>query len=281
VSLASVSTTQQESSTESYAETEAESYAQTLSYLDSYARAVAHGASTAEGESLSSGEAVSQMNLAGAGTGMAATEMMTPDSPLFGTPTVIGMSESASSMAHSSSGSGRSSLSGRATSTAAGKVSTYAETTGWARGEAHTRGNSAARTAGRSDTHGAAQTRGTQDAYKPVFQDLPASFHSKEHMLYFAGQTLRSLVTGKAFINFVDGSGMQAGLLSVPPVQSHAPSGAQFEELRARILDESPSATRIVPLVFFVDFFPRWVRLSTLDLMVWRLLRRLLFSPRA
>jgi hypothetical protein len=38
---------------------------------------------------------------------------------------------------------------------------------------------------------------------------------------------------------------MQAGLLSVPPVQSRAPSGAQFEELRARILDESPSATRI------------------------------------
>jgi hypothetical protein len=176
---------------------------------------------------------------------MAATEMMTPDSPLFGTPTVIGMSESASSLAHSSSGRGRSSLSGRATSTAAGKVSTYAETTGWARGEAQSRGKSAAGTAGRSDTHGAAQTRGAQDAYKPVFQDLPASFHSKEHMLYFAGQTLRSLVTGKAFINFVDGSGMQAGLLSVPPVQSRAPSGAQFEELRARILDESPSATRI------------------------------------
>ena len=136
-------------------------------------------------------------------------------------------------------------MSGRATSTASGKVSTHAETIGWAQGEAQTRGKSAARTAGFSETRGAAATRGAQEGYKPVFQELPASFHSKENVLYFAGQTLRSLVTGKAFINFVDGSGIQAGLLSVAPVQNRAPRGAQFEELRARILDESPSATRI------------------------------------
>ena len=245
VKLASESTTEQESSTESYAETEAETYAKTLSYLNSYAKAVAHGTSSAEGESLSSGEGVSHMNLAGAGTGMSATEMMTPGSALFGTPTLVGTSESASSMAQSSHGSGTSSMSGRATSKAAGKVSMYAETTGWARGEAETRGKSAARTAGRSDTRGAAQTRGAQGAYKSVFQDLPASFHSKEHMLYFAAQTLRSLVTGKAFINFVDATGMQAGLLTVAPVQSRAPGGAEFEELRAHILDASPSSARI------------------------------------
>ena len=136
-------------------------------------------------------------------------------------------------------------MSGRATSRATGSFSMVAETTGWARGQAETRGQSAARAAGRSDTRGAAQTRGAQDAYKPVFQALPTSFHSKEHMLYFAGQTLRSLVTGKAFINFVDATGMQAGLLTVAPVQSRAPKGAAFEELRARILDASPSSVRI------------------------------------
>jgi hypothetical protein len=245
VQLASESTTEQESNTQSRAETDAESYAETLSYLDSYAKGVAHGTSSAEGESQSSGKAASHMNLSGEGTGVAATEMMTPDTSLFGTPTVIGLSEGASSTAHSSYGSGSSAMSGRATSTAAGKVSTHAETTGWASGEAETRGTSAARTTGRSETRGAAATRGAQDGYKPVFQELPASFHSKEHVLYFAGQALRSLVTGKAFINFVDGAGMQAGLLTVAPVHSRAPNGAQFEELRARILDASPSAARI------------------------------------
>ena len=64
-------------------------------------------------------------------------------------------------------------------------------------------------------------------------------------MLYFAGQTLRSLVTGKAFINFVDETGMQAGLLTVAPVHSRAPTSAQFEELRARVLDASSSAARL------------------------------------
>ena len=245
VKLASESATEQESSTKSHAETDAESHAQTLSYLDSYAKGVAHGTSVAEGESQSSGKAASHMHLTGDGTGVAATEMMTPDTSLFGTPTVIGLSEGASSTAHSSYGSGSSAMSGRATSTAAGKVSTHAETTGWASGEAETRGTSAARTTGRSETRGAAATRGAQEGYKPVFQELPTSFHSKEHVLYFAAQALRSLVTGKAFINFVDGTGMQAGLLTVAPVQSRAPNGAQFEELRARILDASPSAARI------------------------------------
>jgi len=158
---------------------------------------------------------------------------------------LIGMSESASSMAHSSQGSGTSSMSGRGTSKATGKVSMLSETTGWAQGEAEMSGQSSARIAGRGNSRGAAQTHGAQDAYKSVFQELPASFHSKENMLYFAGQTLRSLVTGKAFINFVDATGMKAGLLTVAPVKSRAPGAAELEDLRAHILDASPSSTRI------------------------------------
>ena len=51
--------------------------------------------------------------------------------------------------------------------------------------------------------------------------------------------------TGKAFINFVDATGMKAGLLTVAPVQRRAPGAAEFEELRAHILDASPSSARI------------------------------------
>jgi hypothetical protein len=245
VKLTSEGITKQESSTESYAEAEAESYAKSLSYLDSYATSDGRGTSSTEGESLSAGEGLSQVNLAGAGTGMSATEMMTPDSPFFGSPALVGLSESASSMAHSSQGSGTSSMSGRAASKATSASSMSSETTGWAQGEADMRGQTMARTAGRGSTRGAAQTRGAQDAYKPVFQHLAGSFHSKENMLYFAAQTLRGLPTGKAFINFVDATGMKAALLTVAPVRSRAPGAAEFEELRARVLDASASSARI------------------------------------
>ena len=244
VKLGSESTTEQESSTESYAEAEAVSYARTLSYLDSYASSESHGTSETEGESSSSAAGTSQMNLTGAGTGISATEMMTPESVPFSSPILVGMSEGASSMTHSSQGSGTSSMSGRATSKATSNVSMFSETSGWSHGEAESTGQSSARIAGRGNTRGAARTQGAQDAYKPIFRELPTSFHSKENMLYFAGQTLRSLVTGKAFINFVDATGMKAGLLTVASVRSRAPGPAEFENLRTRVLDASPSSAR-------------------------------------
>jgi hypothetical protein len=239
VQLKGESSTEQQSSTESYAEAKAESYARSLSYLDSYATSVARGTSSTEGGSLSSGEGQSQASLAGVGAGMSTTEMMSPDSSLLGSPALVGMSEGASSMAHSSQGSGISSMSGRATSKASGESSMRSEMTGSAQGEAEMRGESTARIAGRGSTRGAAQTSGAQEAFKPVFQELPASFHSKENMLYFAAQTLRALPTGKAFINFVDATGMKAALLTVAPVQSCAPGAADFDGLRARILEAS------------------------------------------
>jgi hypothetical protein len=244
VKLGSESATEQRASTESYAEAEAVSYANTISYLDSYASSKAHGTSDTEGESVSSAEGASAMSVMGTGTGVSATDMMTPDLSLFGNqPNLIGMSEGASSMAQSSQGTGSSSMSGRGTTKGFGRSSMFSETKGWAQGEAESHGHSSARIAGRGNSQGMAQTKGAHDAYRPVFQDLPASFHSKENMLYFAAQTLRSLTTGKAFINFVDANGMKAGLLTVAPVRSRAPE--EFDELRARILDTSPSSARI------------------------------------
>src|SRR5262245_6743062 len=163
----------------------------------------------------------------------------------FGDPAIVGLSESASSVAHNSQGIGSSHIEGRATSRVTGKSSLFARTAGHGRGQAQTRGQSAARIAGRSDTRGSSQTRGRQDAYNAVFEDRPSSFHSRGNVLYFAAQTLRSLTTGKAFINLVDGTGMKAGLLTVPPVQSRAVQPAELDEIRACILDASPSAMRI------------------------------------
>ncbi len=112
-------------------------------------------------------------------------------------------------------------------------------------GEAVTRGKHRATSIGRAETHGRAETSGTQESFKPIYQDLPSSFHSKDNVLYFAAQTLRNLTAGRAFINFVDGAGMKAALLHVAPVQSRAPSKEAFDSLRAAVLNASPSAVTI------------------------------------
>jgi hypothetical protein len=56
-----------------------------------------------------------------------------------------------------------------------------------------------------------------------------------------AAQALRNLTTGRAFVNFVDGSGMKAALLTVPNVKTYTLPETEFEELRRRV-DASPSA---------------------------------------
>jgi hypothetical protein len=75
-------------------------------------------------------------------------------------------------------------------------------------------------------------------------EDRPSAVHGKENMLYMAAQTLRNLRTGTAFINFVDATGMKAALLAVPNVTSYAPAPEDFERLRIRVLEASPSASR-------------------------------------
>lgn len=74
--------------------------------------------------------------------------------------------------------------------------------------------------------------------------ELPSAVHGKENVLYMAAQTLRNLTTGTAFINFVDATGMKAALLQVPDVKSYAPAPDEFERLRIRVLEASPSASR-------------------------------------
>src|SRR5262249_32261534 len=95
-------------------------------------------------------------------------------------------------------------------------------------------------------THGgSAQTRGRQDADKAVFEDRPSSFHGGEKFLSCVAQPRRGLAGEKASITLVEGTGIKAGPRTVPPVQSRAVQPAEFNEIRARILDASPSALRI------------------------------------
>ena len=60
-----------------------------------------------------------------------------------------------------------------------------------------------------------------------------------------AAQVLRNLTTGRAAVNFVGASGMKTASLRVANVESYALPEEQFDELRARVLDASPSASPI------------------------------------
>jgi hypothetical protein len=92
-------------------------------------------------------------------------------------------------------------------------------------------------------TKGVSHTRGTSEAFEPVYADLPTSFHSKENVLSMAADALRGLTAGRAFVGFVDQAGRKSGFLAVPLVQTQELTQSAFEELRARMLDQSPSAT--------------------------------------
>ena len=49
---------------------------------------------------------------------------------------------------------------------------------------------------------GTSEQRGESDAFENVYADHPASFHSKENELYFAGEMIRQLPTGQCFVAY-------------------------------------------------------------------------------
>jgi TraM recognition site of TraD and TraG len=245
VKLKGESTSEQSATTAMHTESKGESYAETDSYVQSFAETYAEGVSETHSDASSLAAGTSRAKSSGLGSGLTTTETMTPGLGLLGSPMTIGLSEGESAMAHSAEMRGGSAMKASSTGSARGSSSMHAVTTGEAWGQAVSRGVQTSTSIGHAETRGRADTHGTQESFKPVYQDLPASFHGKENALYFAAQTLRGLTTGKAFLNFMDKSGPRAGLLTVPNVDSRAPSETEFEALRARVFALSPSASPI------------------------------------
>jgi hypothetical protein len=243
VQLASDSMSEQTSTTSSRSRTEGESISKTRGYGQSVGETFAEGVSSAASESSSIGDATSQAFLSGTGSGISTVEMMSPTTGWLSAPNVVGVSEGASSMVQSSQSSGVSSISGRARGTISGNSSMHAVSTAESFMEAVSRGRSAAETAGQANTYGTSTTRGTSEAFEPVYALLPTSFHSKENALYMAAQMLRCLKTGSAYIRYFDRTGARETFLAVPAVVEHTIAETAFEELRDRVLAASPAAS--------------------------------------
>jgi hypothetical protein len=122
--------------------------------------------------------------------------MLTPQATLFGPnaasasmlPVPLGQSVGTSA----SSGSSRQSGSSSGTS----EVLIESE------GEAVTVARSRATGVSRARSRGRGETQGTAEAFEPVYADLPSAWHSKDNELYRAGELLRALPVGRAYVSF-------------------------------------------------------------------------------
>lgn len=74
-------------------------------------------------------------------------------------------------------------------------------------------------TSTRSKNRGTTQGSGSQETLIPVYQDLPTSFHSKENVLYMAGETIRNFPIGRCIVKFRG----NVTILSVPPPRKTKP----------------------------------------------------------
>ena len=106
----------------------------------------------------------------------------------------------------------------------------------------YTLGRSIGQTSTAGATTGKTDTAGFSESIEPIYETLPTAVHSKENATYMAAQTLRSLTTGRALINYVGQTGMNTAMITVPRVQSTTVLNEQFDRLRNGIFIRSPSA---------------------------------------
>jgi len=144
--------------------------------------------SVGEMEARSSGQASGIVTATGAATGSSelASQLMTPNPSLFGpnAPNASGLPMVLSETA----GTGLSQVS--SISEARSDISTESET--YAR--------SYATTTSKARAEGSSTTEGWTEGFETIYQDLPTSFHSLENARYMAGETLRKLPVGSAFV---------------------------------------------------------------------------------
>jgi TraM recognition site of TraD and TraG len=204
---------------------------------------VGRSVSSFSGKSEASGHANSSM--AGSVSGYSEGQVMAaPDANLLfpDTPAVLSVS-AGDSMAHTdSSGSSDSVMHG--TSRARGRGESWSRSQGEASSEVHStmRARAETRSNSSSTTTGTTRNKGESEAFEPIYENLPTSFHSKESVLWVQGDLLRSLPPGTAIVSFGDGARRESTMLKVPLVTAPRLADADFETLRARFLDAASSA---------------------------------------
>lgn len=255
VKLRSESASEQTAFSNMQSRTEGRSISESESWAESTAESVGEAKMAADGEATMNADVVSSASATGSGSSSGVTNTLSMDMPsfanpavqtdIFGNPIIVGVAESEGLHSSHSAMSGSASSLGRSSSSSRGQSSSRATTVGRSVSGATAYTESVSRSAGTAQTRGQARAQGVQEAFEPLYENLPTSVHSLENVRYMGAQILCALPTGRAAISFVDGGGMKRASLKVAHVETQALPAAEFETLRQRVLEASPSATPV------------------------------------
>ena len=207
---------------------------------------VSEAVGTSRGESQGESGAVSNGSSLSSATGTSFdTQFGPPNNTPWATANVLGTSQGQSGQVavgqSSAAQRGYSQSSSEATSSSTSSAHSTSES--WTEGTAVSDSKSVA--IGEAETVGHGKSAGWQETFESILEDRPTAVHGLENIRYMAASVLRSLTAGRAAINFVDRDGMKSCSVTVANVESYALSQAQFEAIRERVLDASPSAVTI------------------------------------
>lgn len=245
VKLKSEGVSEQHAVSEMQTDTEGRSYTESYGWSDSTAETTGEAMSSAEGEAETSATGASNASTSGSGEATGITNTLTVDTNIFGTPTILGIAQGQSAQLNRAEMRGSNSSHGRNSSTSMSRSSSQAKTTSNSTSESVAYTTSSSRSVGSAQTKGEALSRGEQEAFEPIYENRPTAVHGLENIRYMAAAVLRNLTAGRAAISFVDAAGMKTAALMVANVDSRALAATEFDALRARVLDASPSATRV------------------------------------
>jgi hypothetical protein len=246
------STSEQSATTRSRSHSKGESLTESSTYTHGIAETLGEATGYSESASQSVGSATSTGEVTGEGSGTAAATQSMPNGSLFGTNPVVGFAQGESTQsyaAHSQAAqSSVGSTAGSSTSRTSSRAVTKSES--WSEGLAC--GRSRSDSIGLAESRGQAKTLGWRETFEPILEERPSAVHGVEALRYMASSALRGLQTGSAAVSFVDGGGMKTVALKVANVESYALPAAEFEALRLRVLNASPSATPLTEAIAHV-----------------------------
>ena len=185
---------------------------------ESRSAAETHSVSESSGVSSGSMIGMAESIATGDSTGQGVGQVFTPEQGWLELPELLSQSDSTSAA--------------QSRMQAASKNSSTSESTSRATGEAH--GISRAR----GSASGASAAEGAHEAFKAIYADLPSAVHGKENLLYRAGELIRMLPPGRAFIAFRG----KSTLVTVPPPSTARHDDTPPRARAGRILAASPHA---------------------------------------
>jgi len=219
-----------------------------------------HGQSSTLGEA----DSVADMSFAGVGEAMSSGSVqttstgtaMSPELDFWGQPYDIqgynqgGMQGTTSGSARNTS-RGNGTSRGHATQCSSGASEAYgsSEGEGTSVGTSETEGVTLSRarsfernaSLSRSTTHGTSTATSVSEGLETVYQDLPQSFHSLQHMQHRIAHMLKRLQPGQMIVSLHN----QVQLLKIPKVQDTTRSLAELQDLRTQLLLKNPFTMKI------------------------------------